>query len=272
LYITLKKNFFITKILALAGILVSTYLSIIMLGEGSINYCLTGSNCEIVNSSVYSKIFGIPVSVVGVLGYASILIVSFLSISEQKKWKSIFILTTTGVTFSLYLTYMSIFQINAICSLCTVSLIIMLSIFTTILLNKSRMAPNASSMNMLTLAIVLSTTVVLGASTIQSSTGSQANNLHISLAKHLSRVNSVMYGAYNCSHCKDQKNAFGKQAFKHINYVECSIQGKNANSSLCFAKGIKAYPTWEIGGKFYQGRQSLKRLSELSNFKYQKNF
>ncbi len=272
MYITFKKNLFITKLLALAGSLLSLYLSITTLGGWDINHCLTGSECDIVNSSAYSKIFWIPVSVVGFLGYASILIVSFLSISEQNKWKVLFILTTVGVTFSLYLTYMEIFQINAICSLCIVSLIIMLSLFTIILSDKGRMAPKASSLNFLTLAIVLSATVVFGAGTIQSSTGSQANNLHVGLARHLGKVNAVMYGAYNCSHCKDQKNAFGKQAFKHINYVECSIQGKNAKPSLCFAKGIKAYPTWEIGGKFYQGRQSLQRLSELSNFKYQKKF
>ncbi len=271
MYITFKKELTIIRILSLAGIIISTYLAVTALGGVGIDYCLTGSECDVVNNSAYSRIFEIPVSVVGILGYALILTSSFLSTSKQRKWYSLFILTTVGVAFSLYLTYMEIFQINAICGLCIVSLIIMLSIFTAILFNKGKMAPSVSSLNLLTLAIVLSASVVLGANIVQSSAGPQSSSLQVSLAKHLSSVNAVMYGAYNCSHCTDQKNDFGTRAFKHIKYVECNKQGKNANPSLCFAKGIQGYPTWEIGGKFYKGRQSLKKLSEVSNFNYRKD-
>ena len=264
----MKKNLILIKVITFVGFLISSYISFKTLNGGSISYCITGTECDVVNSSVYSKIFGIPVSVVGVIGYLSILILSFLPTAERKKWNYLFILTTAGVAFSLYLTYLEIFKINAICSLCIASLIIISATFIMVLLKKNNMAPKASSLNLATLAIVLSAIVIFGASTIHSSTYdlSVSNSFQINLAKHLNSTGAVMYGAYNCPHCMSQKNAFG-QAFKYINYVECNKRGRSANPSLCSAKDIVVYPTWEIGGKFYTGQLKLNKLSKLSNFK-----
>ena len=267
----MKKDLIFIQVLALIGLIISAYLSFTAMSGGSINYCITGTDCDVVNSSVYSRIFGIPVSLVGAAGYLFILVVSFLPTEKNKKWNYLFILSTIGAAFSLYLTYLELFKINAICSFCIASLIIILAIFISVIVKKNNMAPNASSLNLVTLAIVLSAVVIFGASSIQSSTEElpRSNSYQIGLAKHLGDTGAVMYGAYNCPHCLTQKNDFG-QAFKYINYVECNNRGQNANPSLCFAKGIKVYPTWEIYGKFYTGRIKLEELSELSKFN-QKN-
>jgi len=266
----MKKDLILIEVIALIGLLISAYLSYTALSGGGINYCITGTECDVVNSSVYSKIVGIPVSVIGVVGYLLILAVSFLSVEDRRKWFYLFILTTAGASFSLYLTYLEIFKINAICSFCVASLILIIALFIIVIIKKKNMAPNTSSLNLVTLAIVLSAVVFFGASTIQSSTDElpRSNPFQISLAKHLADMDAVMYGAYNCPHCLSQKNDFG-QAFNYIKYVECNNRGKNANPSLCFAKGIKVYPTWEIDGKFYTGQLKLEKLSELSNFEQQ---
>lgn len=69
----------------------------------------------------------------------------------------------------------------------------------------------------------------------------------------------VMYGAEWCSHCKNEKNAFG-DSFRLINYVECPGDPK-----LCVEKDIKGYPAWIFpNGKKLEGEQGLERLSRES--------
>ena len=92
-------------------------------------------------------------------------------------------------------------------------------------------------------------------------TESSPRALH--LATQLQAMDAKMYGAYWCSHCLDQKETFGKQAFGRIPYVECSKDGLNSQNKLCKAQQIPGYPTWEIQGTLYPGEQSLEELEEL---------
>ena len=165
----MKKDLILIKIIAVAGIAVSAYLAFTALSGSGVNYCITGSECDVVNSSVYSKIFGIPVSLIGLAGYILILVTSFLSVANRKKWTYLFILATAGAAFSVYLTYLEIFTIKAICSFCIISFLLILAIFFIVLYRKNSMAPESSSLNLATMAIVLSAIVIFGASSIQSS-------------------------------------------------------------------------------------------------------
>ena len=267
----MKKDLILIKVIAIIGVVVSAYLSFNTLSGSGINYCITGSECDVVNSSVYSMIFGIPVSVIGLAGYVLILVTSFLSVAKRKKWNYLFILATAGAAFSLYLTYVEIFTIKAICSFCIISLLLILAIFIIVLFKRNKMAPNSSPLNLATLAIILSAVVIFGAGSIHSSTSDLpvSDSFQTGLAKHLGSTGAIMYGAYNCPHCLSQKNDFG-QASKYLNYVECNNRGKNADPSLCFAKGIRIYPTWEINGKFHTGKLKLEELAKLSDFQQQK--
>ena len=83
------------------------------------------------------------------------------------------------------------------------------------------------------------------------------------LANDLQALDAKMYGAYWCSHCYDQKEVFGKQAFSKISYVECSKDGVNSQTKLCKANEVPGYPTWQIQGKLYPGQQELDELEEL---------
>jgi len=94
----------------------------------------------------------------------------------------------------------------------------------------------------------------------------------IALATHLQTIKARMYGAYWCPHCHTQQELFGKEAFTAITYIECDPRGKDAQPDLCKAANIKAYPTWEIRGKYYTGRQSLEKLALLSGYKGSSNF
>tara|TARA_B100000965_G_scaffold343952_1_gene313930 strand:- start:39 stop:581 length:543 start_codon:yes stop_codon:yes gene_type:complete len=94
----------------------------------------------------------------------------------------------------------------------------------------------------------------------------------IKLAEHLTKEGAVMYNAYWCPHCHDQKEMFGKEAAGKLNLVECAKDGLNNKRELCEAKGITGFPSWEINGSIDSGVKSLKELAELSNYKDSKNF
>lgn len=81
-----------------------------------------------------------------------------------------------------------------------------------------------------------------------------------------------MYGAFWCPHCHAQKQLFGQEALKLITYIECDARGQNPQPHLCQSANIRAYPTWDIRGEFFQGVQSLEALAELSGYQGDRNF
>jgi len=74
------------------------------------------SSCETVQSSVYSKLDGVPVALLGLIGYVALLL-SLLVRGELGRAAG-FGVTLIGFGFSAYLTYREIFTIKAICEWC----------------------------------------------------------------------------------------------------------------------------------------------------------
>lgn len=75
----------------------------------------------------------------------------------------------------------------------------------------------------------------------------------------LASKNITMYGAEWCSHCQNEKKAFGS-SFKYIPYVECPNDPQK-----CLEKGIAGYPTWIFpDGRKLIGEQGLEKLSQES--------
>ncbi len=109
-------------VLCLIGIGVAGYLTYTHY-EGIKVLCLSSGGCETVQSSVYSKVAGLPVAVLGLAGYVGIL----LSLAFRNDLGRIagFGLALIGFLFSLYLTYREIFTIKAICQWCVSSAVLM---------------------------------------------------------------------------------------------------------------------------------------------------
>lgn len=91
----------------------------------------------------------------------------------------------------------------------------------------------------------------------------ESSSTALQLAADLQKLDARFYGAYWCSHCYDQKQAFGKQAMQRIPYVECSREGKDEQAGLCKEKKIPGYPTWEISGKLYPGEKDLDEIRDI---------
>jgi uncharacterized membrane protein len=118
-------------VLCLIGIGVAGYLTYTHYAGLKV-LCLSSGGCETVQTSVYSKLDGIPVAVLGLAGYIGILV--SLAIRNDLGRAAGFGLALVGFLFSLYLTYRELFTIKAICQWCVSSavLLTLLTILTAI--------------------------------------------------------------------------------------------------------------------------------------------
>ena len=113
-------------ILSLIGLAVSAYLLYISLSESEA-FCGPLGDCNAVQTSEYAKLFGvIPVGLIGVLGFAAILVtwvVGKFGSSQRaaSAARTLLWLAVAGTLFSLYLTFLEPFVIGATCSWCLVS-------------------------------------------------------------------------------------------------------------------------------------------------------
>ena len=89
----------------------------------------------------------------------------------------------------------------------------------------------------------------------------------IELAKYLQSSGAKMYGAFWCPHCQRQKELWGKEAWKYIDYVECSPKGYKSKYATCLDQKIDGYPTWKLGnGKYINGEMELIDIAKISGF------
>jgi uncharacterized membrane protein len=110
-------------VLAVIGLAVASYLTYIHYA-GIKPLCGTnGGGCEIVQTSVYSKLAGVPVALIGLLGYIAI-VISLLVPEDENSRLATMAFTLVGFGFSAYLTYRELFSIHHICEYCVSSAVI----------------------------------------------------------------------------------------------------------------------------------------------------
>ena len=121
-------NRMLIALLALSGVLLATYLTLHRLGFIGSLVCGTGS-CETVQASKWAVFLGVPVPVIGLLGYVGLFVVALLGI--QPGWENrrglgllLFLLADAGFLFTLYLSYLEMYVIHAWCRWCIGSAII----------------------------------------------------------------------------------------------------------------------------------------------------
>ena len=98
------------------------------------SFCTIGEtfNCDLVNKGPYSEIFGVPVALIGVLGYLFLAAAAYLHLrnpNDRGYLVFLFVAAAGGLGFSGYLTGIEAFVLHAWCILCLTSQTIMLLIF-----------------------------------------------------------------------------------------------------------------------------------------------
>jgi uncharacterized membrane protein len=117
-------------VLVIIGLVIALYLSYVELTLSDA-VCGPVGDCNTVQESTYAHLFGIiPVGVLGVVGYLSILIAWIIQKNGPETWKKVSIIAIwstawVGVLFSIYLTFLEPFVIGATCMWCIASAIIM---------------------------------------------------------------------------------------------------------------------------------------------------
>jgi uncharacterized membrane protein len=124
----------IATFLATFGIGVATYIAIADSGGGS-PVCLAGGHgCQAVAESSYSHLAGINIAIFGIAGYVALLASALLRGDGPRM--AGFLFSLVGFGYSLYLTYLELFTIDAICQWCVASAVLMTLLFAT---NATRM-------------------------------------------------------------------------------------------------------------------------------------
>ena len=120
----------VIAVLALAGIAVSWLALQNHYAKSASSYCDLGEsfNCDIVNRSTYSVVLGLPVALIGIIGYAMLLALSTLYRAKAETPAMLLIAALGGLAFALYLTYVEAFVLAVWCLLCLTSLVLILSI------------------------------------------------------------------------------------------------------------------------------------------------
>ncbi|HNA88433.1 MAG TPA: vitamin K epoxide reductase family protein [Anaerolineales bacterium] len=118
--------------LLVAGLSVSIYMTIFKI-TGNEGMCLGSGDCSTVNASRFSEVNGIPVAVIGIGGYLAILGIVLLenrnSFLRQNGTLMVFGLSLGGFLFTLWLVYVELVLLKAICPFCVTSQVAMTLIF-----------------------------------------------------------------------------------------------------------------------------------------------
>ena len=123
----------LVALVALAGVFVALYLTLYKLGYIGTLACAVGS-CETVQTSKWATFLGVPVGAWGVAYYIFVLALAIVGLSgrfaDSRGISQLLVgVTAFGLLFSLWLTYLELFVIHAICQWCVISAILATILF-----------------------------------------------------------------------------------------------------------------------------------------------
>jgi uncharacterized membrane protein len=124
----------IATFLSSFGIGVATYITIADSGGGAPVCVAGGHGCQTVAESTYSHVLGVNIAVFGIAGYVLLLACALLRGDLARMGG--FLISLVGFGYSVYLTQLEVFKIEAICQWCVASAVLMTLIFAT---NATRM-------------------------------------------------------------------------------------------------------------------------------------
>jgi len=243
--------------------------------------------CDKVLNSVWGSLFGQPLSLFGFLAYATVLVLAVLplvlkgelrSSLSERSWWGLFLVTGGMVVFSLLLMGLLIVKIKAFCFFCVLSAVLSLSLFALSLAGGDWEDRGQLVFRGVIVALVVGLVGLGWAASVDRPAAlttkgtppavvSASTPATLALAEHLKARGAVMYSAYWCPHCHEQKELFGKEATAKLTVIECAPDGVNSQRALCEQKKIEGFPTWEINGRLDSGVKPLAKLAEWSGFK-----
>jgi len=119
-----RRIFMLIALLAVVGIAVSSVALRSHYTRDKSSYCNFSEtlNCDMVNRSSYSEVWGIPVALIGFLGYAFLMVLATVRRQNQETPSLLLASAAVGLVFALYLTYVEAYILGVWCILCLTSL------------------------------------------------------------------------------------------------------------------------------------------------------
>ena len=256
--------------LAGLGVLLTGYLTLVAWLGAPPAYCGADSECDIVQSSRWSTLFGMPMSLWGLLTYAILAGLAWRLRSRPSAWRTALFFACIGAGVSWFLALVSVFQIEATCGYCLASFALMNASLVLVLLRRpSRISEHAWQKALpfpMGAAIALVLGLHLHFSGIFDPAAGPEDPYLKTLATHLQDSGAHFYGAYWCPACQQQKALF-TASVDRLPYIECTPEGRGGPRAVnCLTQNIQEYPTWIIDGQRYTGVVGVERLARLSSF------
>lgn len=256
--------------LAVVGLVLAGYLTGTSWSGEKAAFCEAGADCDIVLHSRWSTLLGLPTSLWGFLVYAVLAGAAFTK-RRSRRWKVLASVSLFGVAYSVYLTFISLYRLEAACPYCLTSLALLAAIFAVTLFQTPQISRRLAwkpwlGASFVTAGVaVLAVHLVFYSGAMVSASGPEDPWMK-GLTAHMDEVGTKMYGAFWCPACDQQKDLFGASAHR-IPYVECSPAGRNGPvASTCLAAGVRSYPTWIIKGQRHVGVLTPASLADRTGF------
>lgn len=273
------------SVLSTVGVGITGYLTWARLFNAPV-VCPTTGSCETVLSSDYATVFGLPLSLLGLLGYAAVAALSTKEVVTGRPNSDSIgrpaLLTGGAVLASCsgYLLYLLVTEFpGETCAWCISSALVSMSIFILAAQGLPARELKQAAKPAGGAAVAVIAALTLAWSGIESPKAfaeldlpyretvvrSDSSDRAVQLARRLKGAGARMFGAFWCSHCQEQKLMFGKQAQGDLPYVECFPEGWRKGVKIqpeCAAAGVQGFPSWIIGDKHYEGERSFGQLEE----------
>jgi uncharacterized membrane protein len=252
------------------GIALTGYLSWAALSGGAVQGCSAGGGCDIVLTSRWATLFGLPTALWGFLAYTGLAAIAFVRRTD-KQWSYAWTAALFGASYSVYLTVVSLTILESACPYCLTSLGLMLATLALVVVQRPVETAHRSWLGLVGGRGVLAALVILllHANYVapQAEPAGPEDPKIRALAEHLTETGALFYGASWCPHCQEQKLLFGASVSR-LPYIECSPAGPNTpQAPSCNRAGVQSYPTWVIDGRAYAGQVlGLAELAEISRF------
>ena len=254
---------YLVVIFAIAGLGIMTYLTYIHYANRQ-SFCDISENvsCDVVTTSIYSEIFGVPMSVLGA-GYFLLVLALMFWKRGSKIYQTIFLVTLFALLPSLYLSALELFVIESLCILCETSKLLMIAI----LIASYYGARSQEKITMRLIAPIFIAGLIAIAVTYFAQTGNAVKTDYSDFVGCLNEKGVVYYKSFRCNSCKRQEKLLG-DAYTKLNSVECHPEGPNGNPELCLLKRISKTPTFliEESGREMKRLEGLQPLKDLADF------
>ena len=258
------------------GMVLTGYLAWTAFSGGAVQGCSAGGGCDIVLTSRWATLLGLPTALWGLLAYSGLAAIAFVRRADRH-WSYAWTAALFGVCYSVYLTTVSLTILESACPYCLTSLGLMTGALALVVLQRPPEMAHRSWVGLVAgrgafAALVI---LLLHANYVAPEaepTGPEDPMIR-ALAEHLTEEGVLFYGASWCPHCQEQKRLFGASAGR-LPYIECSPAGRNTpQSPSCNRAGVRSYPTWVINGRAFVGEVlSLAQLADATGFPGAANF